>query len=78
MLAQIFFILRYVLCVYISEKSEVLIGSMFGKIINFVSARIIIVLFLSFRKVPDQTFSKEAKKIYNSFVTNSFIMYVVY
>ena len=36
---------------------------MFSRIINFVSTRIIIVLFLSFRKVPDQTFSKEAKMI---------------
>ena len=35
---------------------------MFSRIANLVSTRIIIVLFLSFREVPDQTSSEEAKK----------------
>ena len=47
--------------IYISEKIEVFLGSIFSRIINFVSTGIIIFLFLSFRKVPDQTFSKEIK-----------------
>ena len=47
--------------IYISEKIQVLLGFMFSRIINRVSTRIIIVLFQSIRKVPDQTFSKEAR-----------------
>ena len=46
------------------EKIEVLLGPVFSRIINFVSTRIIIVLFPSFRKVPHRTFSKEATKWY--------------
>ena len=45
-------------------KIYVLLGSTFRRIINLVSTEIrYIVLYLSFRKVSDQTFSKEAKKM---------------
>ena len=51
---QILYIYRYIY-IYICEKIEVLLCSMFSMIINFVSTRILIVLFISFRKVPDLT-----------------------
>ena len=48
--------------IYISDTIEVLRGFMFRNIINLFQLELYIVLFLSIREVPDQTFSKEAKK----------------
>ena len=48
---------------------------MFSRIINLVSIKITIVLFLSFRKVPDQTFSKKEKKIAILYKSNIIIVH---
>ena len=55
-------VLYDIIYIYISEKIEVLLGSMLYMIINLASTMIIIVLFLSFRKVLDKIFSKEPSK----------------